>query len=202
MNANTATKRMPTHKEIAAVLGVGAGTVSKSLEENHGHVAKSTVERVQAKAREMGWIPRSERPAPDKRRWCNTVFESRQKMVETMLDLRKSGYGNTTIAKKCGVVTVTVRRNIGPTPPSLMHHNRVVAQALRTQKNAARKLYLRNLPVAEYNDKVAIYKKLEAEAAEAKRKAEEAKAQAEEAAKRIVAVPKVNLAALKPTPLN
>ena len=134
--------------------------------------------------------------------YYDTAFHTRQDLIDYMRHLRSLGYGNTEIARKAGVARQTVQRNIGPEPSSLAKHTRAVAQKLRAQKNAARRSYLRNQPIAEYNMQVAKHNELKAKVAAMEAELTAQKPAIEKAAAEKVSFPLLNLSQLSPTALQ
>lgn len=131
----------------------------------------------------------------------DTPFRTVQEQIDYMLYLRKNGCGNTEIAKRTGVACMTVRRKIGPTPADLANHNRSTAQTLRAQKNAARKAYIRNAPIAEYNKKVEEHNKLKAQIVQMEAELRPQTPAIEKIAAQKIEAPAMNLTMLSPTPI-
>ena len=149
-----------TLRQIAEAAGVSFVTVHRYVTGKTLHPDPRVVEAVE----QMGYMSLAEKRAIREaaKFYMNTPFHSREEMVSTMRQLRESGYGNTEIARKCGVTIRTVRRNIGGTPRELALQNRRLGQAIRKQKNAARALWVRNKPIIEYNKKVKEHNELKA----------------------------------------
>lgn len=203
-----------TQKSIASEFGVPIVTVNRAL---HGKIHTELAEKIKRFAVENNYENPQDpevkaRHAEEKRAetyYCKTAFHDRGELQAYMRYLRKEGYGNTEIAKKAGITRNTVRRNIGPTPPELAKHNRVMGQKLRGLKNAARRQYLHNKPIAEYNARVEQVNKLREDAAKALAAADALKAQLtvqtpaiEALAAKKLQTPSLNLASLTPTALQ
>lgn len=206
-----ATSHFVSIRDVAEALHMPIGTVGHYLSRNPRVTNKpgSKFALVKETAAKMGYMNREQRhqvkmaikPAK-KPYYRNTAFRSIQEQRDYMRYLRDKGYGNTDIARKCGVARITVYRNIGATPADLAKMNRVVAQTLRAQKNAARSAYVLNQPILEYNAKVEKHNKMKAELRLLQLELLEAKPAIEHAAAKFVAVPStVNLATVRPTAL-
>ena len=83
-----------------------------------------------------------------------------------MNELRAMGYSNQEIAKAIGRSRTYVLDNIGIQDIELSKQNRAMAQHIIAQKNAARKQYMVNKPIREYNRKVEAHNKLKAQVAQ------------------------------------
>lgn len=161
-------------KDIANALQFPVGTVGRYL--SSSYTAKKPGSRamlVKETAAKMGYMNRDQRKQQKAERkeqqkaenqyYRNTPFHSVQEAQDYMRHLRDIGFGNTEIARRAGVKTITVRRYIGSTPADLARHNRVMGQKIRAQKNAARKQFVLNKPIREYNAKVEKHNKMKAE---------------------------------------
>ena len=129
----------------------------------------------------------------------NTPFHNRAEQISYMMHLREQGYGNTEIAKRTGLTIKSVRMNIGAAPAELTKHNRATAQKIRAQKNAARKAYVRNAPIAEYNKKVEEHNALKAKVAQMEQELRPQTTAIEKLAAQKVETPAMNLSMLSPT---
>lgn len=199
-----------TLKTLATMAHVSIQTVSRQIKNKKGKLyelalkygyenprdpavkAKREAEKVEQKAKEY---------------YRGTPFHSAEERKEYMLRLREQGYGNFEIARKAGTVPRTVLRWIGSEPVELAKHNRIMARQLYAQKNAARKVYIRNQKVTDFNMKAEKHNEIKAEAERlmAQAKKMEAALKPEEqkiAAMAMPAVPLVNLATVQPTQLN
>ena len=199
-----------TLKTLASMANVTIPTVSRHIKNKKGVsyelALKYGYENPQDPAvKEKRKAEKAEQKA--KEYYRGTPFHSAEERKEYMLRLREQGYGNFEIARKAGTVPVTVRRWIGSEPVELAKHNRIMAAKFRAQKNAARKVYLHNQKVADFNMKAEQHNAIKAEAERlmAQAKQMEAALKPEEqkiAAMAMPAVPHVNLATVQPTQLN
>ena len=89
-----------------------------------------------------------------KKYWHNGCFHTQEEEVKRMKQLRSEGYSNAEIAKKIGRAYDTVRRVIGSQPNEMTRQNIAIGKKIQAQKNAARKQYVINQPIIEYNRKV------------------------------------------------
>lgn len=199
LNASRNVSRI-TQEDIAVAVGASRTTVALAL---NGRVSTELGRKIRDYANSVGYkTPRKKDIENREDYWYGTSFKSRKELVAYCEYLRKEGYGNTEIAKKAGVTIVTVRRNIGAEPIALAKHNRVVGQKLRAQKNAARRSYLHNQPIAEYNAKVDEHNALKAKVAAMEAELAAQTPAIEQAAAKKVYVPNLNLAQLSPTALQ
>jgi len=139
--------------------------------------------------------------------YLNSPFHTAEERKKYMLYLRSQGYGNFEIARKAGTVPKTVRYWIGSEPAELAKHNRSLAQKIRGQKNAARKVYIRNQKVADFNAKAEQHNAIKAEAERLMAQAKQMEAVLKPEEQKIVAMavpamPVINLAAVQPTQLQ
>lgn len=87
-------------------------------------------------------------------RWFNGCFHTRAEEISRMNELREEGYSNIEIAKKIGRSQSSVLRTIGAQPKEMSEKNRVMARKIDAQKNAARKQYVINKSIEDYNKTV------------------------------------------------
>lgn len=83
--------------------------------------------------------------------WRGGCFHTKDDETHYMEHLRENGYSNAEIAKKTGRSTVAVWGRIGRQPDEMTKQNRVLGLKVYAQKNAARKQYVINKPIIEYN---------------------------------------------------
>jgi len=133
--------------------------------------------------------------------YSNGNFKTREEEIARMLELRGQGYSNKEIAKKIGRDLRTVIRNIGSQDPELTRQNRTMAAKIRSQKNAARKQYVTNKPIREYNKRVEAHNKMKAELNRLQVELLTEKHAIEQAAKVKVDCPALDLQTLQPTAL-
>ena len=191
--AVAAMNRPVSVKDIANVLQFPVGTVGRYLSSSHTAKPGSKAELVKETAAKMGYLNRNYRNMP---------FHSMQEAQDYMRHLRDGGFGNTEIAQRAGVTVVTVRRYIGPTPADLAKHNRMMGQKIRAQKNAARKAYVRNKPILEYNARVEEHNKLKAQVARMEAELKPQMPAIEKAAQIQIAFPMIDLKTVQPTALQ
>ena len=106
------------------------------------------------------------------------------------------------IARKIGRSLSMVGNYLGSQDPVLSTQNRVMAQHIRAQKNAARKQYVLNRPILEYNAKVEEHNKLKAKVVQMEAELLPQTPAIEKAAQIKIDFPLVNLSTLKPTALQ
>lgn len=187
MNENAASITRPvTMKDIAEKLGLSVGTVKQYLSPKY-HWNGTGVQLVRKTAEEMGYDPKAvlaytgalrkgkswkwqrhtekSNPTPSPR-YNGGNFFTKEEEMERMKELRDMGYSNVEIARKVGRSYLTVLVNIGKQDPELSQQNREMAQKYRAQKNAARKQYLVNKPIREYNKRVKEHNDLKAKIAQ------------------------------------
>ena len=134
--------------------------------------------------------------------YCNGCFHSREDEVRHMKYLREQGYSNAEIAKMIGRTAQTVLANIGKQDPELSKQNVAMAQHIRAQKNAARKAYVINKPIREYNKRVEQHNKMKAELNLLQLDLLTQKPIIEQAAQTKIDFPLVNLSTVQPTALQ
>ena len=143
-----------------------------------------------------------EKKNPETYYYWNGCFHSKKEEVRHMEELRAKGYSNAEIAKAIGRSKCTVIDNIGKQDPELSKQNRVMAAHIRAQKNAARKQYVLNRPILEYNAKVEEHNKLKAKVVQMEAELLPQAPAIEKAAQIKIDFPLVNLSTLKPTALQ
>lgn len=202
--AVAAMNRPVSVKDIANVLQFPVGTVGRYLSSSHTAKPGSKAELVKETAAKMGYLNRNQRKQQkaENRYYRNMPFHSMQEAQDYMRHLRDGGFGNTEIAQRAGVTVVTVRRYIGPTPADLAKHNRMMGQKIRAQKNAARKAYVRNKPILEYNARVEEHNKLKAQVARMEAELKPQMPAIEKAAQIQIAFPMIDLKTVQPTALQ
>lgn len=134
--------------------------------------------------------------------YYNGNFKTRQEEIARMKELRAQGYSNNEIAKAVGRSQNTVLRNIGRQDPELSKQNVAMAAHIRAQKNAARKQYLINKPIREYNKRVEEHNKMKAEIARMEAELTPRTPAIEKAAQTKIDFPLVNLHTVQPTALQ
>ncbi len=134
--------------------------------------------------------------------WHNGNFRTKEEEVARMKELRAMGYSNAEIAKAVGRSNFTVLKDLGPQDPELSLQNRAMAAHIRAQKNAARKQYVLNKPIREYNAKVAEHNALKAKVAQMEAEIAHQTPVIEKAAQAKITFPLVDLATLQPTALQ
>ena len=134
--------------------------------------------------------------------YYNGNFKTKAEEVTRMKELRAMGYSNTEIAKAIGRCYDTVHRNIGKQDVELSTQNRVMAAHIRAQKNAARRQYVLNKPIREYNAKVEKHNKMKAELNLLQTELLTEKPEIMKAAQTEIKFPMVDLKTLQPTALQ
>lgn len=134
--------------------------------------------------------------------WYNGNFKTREEEIARMKELREMGYSNSEIAKAIGRCARTVRYNIGKQDPELSRQNVVMAQKYRAQKNAARKQYVVNKPIREYNKRVEQHNRIKAELAQLQIALLSEKPEIEQAAQTQIEFPMMQMKTLQPTALQ
>lgn len=134
--------------------------------------------------------------------WRGGNFKTREEEVARMKELRAMGYSNPEIAKMIGRDVHAVLRNIGKQDPELAKQNVAMAAHIRAQKNAARKQYMINKPIREYNAKVEQHNKMKAELNMLQLELLEQKPAIEQTAQTKIDFPLVDLRTVQPTALQ
>lgn len=128
-------------------------------------VNSEAVQRVKAKAQEIGYVPGTRK----RKKWirpANKVFGTREAETKAMEKLRSEGYSNADIALKCGVSHLTVTHRIGRQPADMTAANRKLAGKIASAKTQLRKRYRREQQVREYNEQVEAFNAAAAQLAE------------------------------------
>ena len=134
--------------------------------------------------------------------WFGGNFNTREEETARMKELREMGYSNKEIADKIGRSYAMVYNNLGKQDPILSKQNVAMSQHIRAQKNAARKQYVVNKPIREYNAKVEAHNKLKAEVARMEKELKPQTPAIEKAAQTKIDFPLVDLHTLQPTALQ
>ena len=132
----------------------------------------------------------------------NGNFKTREEEVARMKELRELGYSNAEIAKAVGRSEQTVRNAIGKQDYELWRQNIAMGAHIRAQKNAARKQYLLNKPIREYNAKVEAHNKLKAQVAQMEAELKPQTPIMEQASQIQINFPLVDLRTVQPTALQ
>lgn len=132
----------------------------------------------------------------------NGNFKTRDEEIARMNELRTQGYSNSEIAKAIGRSDRCVLANIGKQDPELSKQNIAMAAHIRAQKNAARKQYIINKPIREYNKRVEQHNKMKEEIAKIEAELRPQTPAIEKAAQIKIDFPLVNLATVQPTALQ
>lgn len=202
---NNASVRPVTAKDVAEKLGKSAYSVAWYLGNKQSKDLQTpTAILVRKTAQEMGYKPRNEWTHTERsaKFYWNGNFHTKEEEIARMQELRAKGYSNAEIAKLVGRTYESVRRNIGKQDPELSRQNVAMAHHIRAQKNAARKLYVLNKPIREYNKRVDEHNKMKAELAQLQLELLEQKPIIEQAAQTKIDFPLVNLATVQPTALQ
>lgn len=129
-------------------------------------------------------------------------FATKEEETSRMEELRAAGYSNHEIAVKIGRSHYCVLRRIGKQDIELSIQNRNMGQHIRAQKNAARKQYVLNKPIREYNAKVEAHNKMKAEIAKMEAELRPQTPAIEKAAQIKIDFPLVDLRTVQPTALQ
>ena len=222
MNENAASITRPvTMKDIAEKLGMSVGTVKQYLSPKY-HWNGIGVQLVRKTAEEMGYDPKAvlaytgalrkgkswkwkrhtekSNPTPQPR-YNGGNFFTKEEEMERMKELRGMGYSNAEIARKVGRSYLTVLVNIGKQDPELSRQNREMAQKYRAQKNAARKQYVVNKPIREYNKRVEQHNRIKAELARLQVALLSEKPEIEQAAQTKIDFPMMQMETVQPVAL-
>ena len=135
-------------------------------------------------------------------RYYGGNFATKEEETARMKELRNAGYSNREIAAKIGRHYMCVLNRIGKQDKELSIQNRTMGQHIRAQKNAARKQYVLNRPILEYNKRVEAHNKMKAEIAKMEAELLPQLPTIEKAAQIKIDFPLVNLSTLKPTALQ
>ena len=197
--------RPVTAKDVAEKLGKSAYSVAWYLGNKQSKDLQTpTAILVRKTAQEMGYKPRkewthAERPA---KFYWNGNFHTKEEEVARMKELRAQGYSNAEIAKAIGRTRDTVWRSIGKQDPELAKQNVAMASHIRAQKNAARKQFVINKSIAQYNAKVEKHNKMKAELNALQVELLTEKPEIMKAAQTEIKFPMVDLKTLQPTALQ
>ena len=134
--------------------------------------------------------------------WHNGNFKTREEEIARMKQLRAKGYSNPEIAKSIGRSEFTVLRAIGKQDRELWKQNVAMAAHIRAQKNAARKQYVINKPIREYNKRVEAHNKMKAELNRLQTELLTEKPEIMKAAQTEIKFPLVDLKTIQPTALQ
>lgn len=132
----------------------------------------------------------------------NGNFKTREEEIARMNELRAMGYSNQEIAKAIGRSRTYVLNNIGIQDIELSKQNRAMAQHIIAQKNAARKQYVINKPIREYNKRVDEHNRMKAELAQLQLELLEQKPGIVQAAQTKISFPLIDLHTVQPTALQ
>ena len=221
MNQNSIVMNRPvTIRDIAAALHMNPSTVSVYLTENsvtkNGRFSPAMI-KVREYAKKVGYDPyvarayNKDHQKEMKEHVKNTQlttyyrggnFHTKDEEVTRMKELREEGYSNAEIAQKIGRSIYNVWKKIGPQDPELSKQNVAMAAHIRAQKNAARKQYVLNKPIREYNAKVEKHNKMKAELAMIQVELLSEKSSIEKVSQTKISFPLVDLKTLQPTPLQ
>lgn len=209
MMNNTSITRPVMIKDIAEKLGKSRGCVAFYLAKSNANMQTPTAILIRNTAEEMKYNPAEAKSYAVKIRdgrttssWYGGNFKSRQEEIARMNELRNKGYSNAEIAKAIGRSYKTVRLNIGKQDPELTKQNVAMAAHIRAQKNAARKMYVVNKNIAQYNAKVEKHNKMKAELNLLQTELLTEKPEIMKAAQSQINVPQVDLKVLVPTALQ
>ena len=119
-----------------------------------------------------------------------------------MEELRARGYSNAEIAKAIGRSYDTILCAIGKQDPELSKQNVAMGAHIRAQKNAARKQYVINKPIREYNRKVEEHNKMKAKVAQMEAELKPQTPVVEQAAQIQIDFPLIDLHTVQPTQLQ
>lgn len=134
--------------------------------------------------------------------YWNGNFKTKEEEIARMKELRAMGYSNHEIAKAVGRTDNTVRCNIGKQDRELWRQNTTMAAKYRAQKNAARKQYVVNKPIREYNRKVEAHNKLKAQVAQMELELKPQINAIEKAAQTKIEFPMMQMETVKPVALQ
>lgn len=132
----------------------------------------------------------------------NGNFKTREEEVTRMKELRARGYSNLEIAKAIGRTYLTVLHAIGKQDRELWKQNVAMAAHIRAQKNAARKQYVVNKPIREYNKRVEEHNALKAKVAQMEAELKPQIPVVEKVAQIKIDFPMVDLHTVQPTALQ
>lgn len=155
---SAAAQNTVTAKDIAAKTGLAYNTVKQCLSKGSTRYSASTVAKVRAAAKELGYNSKAVRRMNAKHAVAmkvsapaNPVFASRDAETAAMLQLRKTGHLDTEIAKRTGVCLSTVTKRIGHQSAAMTSASRKLAGAKRKAENATRKQLANQQLISDYN---------------------------------------------------
>lgn len=192
-----------TSEDIAKALGVYVSTVRKAYSKN-SETSEETGRLIRMAGETMGYIPGHRKPRTIKPEhfYFNGNYHTKDEETRRMEQLRAEGYSNAEIAKKIGRSYPTVVSRIGVQPIDMSKTNRAFSQAISKQKNEARRLYVRNHKIAEYNAKVEEHNALKAKVQMMEAEITTQKNKIDRVAAVQIQIPAMNLQNLQPTALN
>lgn len=194
-----------TMKNVAEKLSMPLSTVQNCMNTNpnvNKRYSPNTVSFVRDAAAKMGYVSRKEAVEANVKTWYGSNFKTKEDMIARMKELRGDGYSNAEIARKIGVSWSTVLRNIGKQDTELSRQNVVMARRIRAQKDAARKQYVLNKPIREYNAKVERHNKMKAELKQMEAELRPQTPMIQQAAQMKIDFPLVDLKTVQPTALQ
>ena len=134
--------------------------------------------------------------------YYNGNFKTRQEEIARMKELRAKGYSNPEIAKAIGRSETTILNAIGRQDRELWKQNVAMGAHIRAQKNAARKQYVVNKPIREYNRKVEEHNALKAKVAQMEAELKPQTPVVEQVAQIKIDFPLIDLHTVQPTALQ
>lgn len=134
--------------------------------------------------------------------YWNGNFKTKAEEVARMEELRARGYSNAEIAKAIGRSYFTVLCAIGKQDHELSKQNVAMGAHIRAQKNAARKQYVINKPIREYNAKVEEHNALKAKVAQMEAELKPQTPVVEKVAQIKIDFPLIDLHTVQPTALQ
>lgn len=151
-----------TLRDVAAKAGVSVTTASACASPDRSKkYAKATIEKVKAAIEALNYDPKkvlrtsaANARAKKYNSPANSVFASRDAETAAMEQLRRSGYSNNQIAKKCGVSYNTVVNRIGAQPKNMTLANKRLAQRHASAQRKIRLHLAQQNTISEYNAKV------------------------------------------------
>lgn len=151
-----------TMRDVAAKAGVSITTANNCASPDRSKkYTKTTVEKVKAAIKELNYDPKkalrtsmANARAKKHNGPANSVFASRDAETAAMEQLRRSGYSNNQIAKKCGVSYSTVKNRIGTQPKNMTQANLRLAKRHASAQRQIRLRLAQQNTIAEYNKKV------------------------------------------------
>ena len=192
-----------TIKDISQAIGLNIQTIKRAYA-NTDKRNEELEAAIRAAGEKMGYIPGYCKPRKEKpiTFYWGGNYHNQDEEIARMKQLREAGYTNAEIARKIGRAYKTVLNNLGKQPEMMTERSRHLASTFRMQTRAARAAYLRNKPIAEYNQKVEEHNLLKARLNALQLEILTSKPRIEEIAEEPVICPNLNLHALQPTALN